>query len=54
MPAKKDSPSTVNTSSVSGKVINLPTMPNSVEAEQNILFCIMRNPAMQLEIFKAS
>lgn len=28
----------------------LPTMPNSVEAEQNILFCIMRNQAMQLEI----
>lgn len=40
MPTKKD------TSTVS----NLPTMPNSVEAEQNILFCIMRNQNMQLEI----
>ncbi len=26
------------------------TMPNSVEAEQNILFCILRNQAIQLEI----
>lgn len=40
MPTKKDNSVTVN----------LPTMPNSVEAEQNILFCIMRNQAMQLEI----
>ncbi len=50
MPANKDTQNTVKPSSASGKVINLPTMPNSVEAEQNILFCIMRNPAMQLEI----
>ena len=30
------------------EVINI--MPNSVEAEQDILFCILRNQAMQLEI----
>ncbi len=28
----------------------LVTMPNSVEAEQNILFCIMRSPDLQLDI----
>ena len=26
------------------------TMPNSVEAEQNVLCCILRSPEMQLEI----
>lgn len=40
MPTKKDAM----------PIGSLPTMPNSVEAEQSILFCIMRNPAMQLEI----
>lgn len=40
MPAKKETPT----------IGNMPTMPNSVEAEQNILFCIMRNQGMQLEI----
>ncbi len=30
--------------------VALATLPNSVEAEQNILYCILRNQAMQLEI----
>ncbi|MCM1195088.1 MAG: replicative DNA helicase [Firmicutes bacterium] len=39
MPTKKEQQSAV-----------IATLPNSVEAEQNVLFCIMRNQAMQLEI----
>ena len=40
MPVKKEQSSAVA----------LTTLPNSVEAEQNILFCILRNQPMQLEI----
>ncbi len=50
MPTKKETTATSKPTASTSKVVNLPTMPNSVEAEQNILFCIMRNPAMQLEI----
>lgn len=38
MPSKKEQPQ------------NFTTLPNSVEAEQNILCCILRNEAMQLDI----
>ena len=35
------------TNSDSNIIVNL---PNSVEAEQDLLFCILRNQAVQLEI----
>ncbi len=33
--------------------VSLATLPNSVEAEQNVLCCILRNAAVQLEIIAA-